>query len=187
VFLGATLVTQVRAQTGIKAGVTHGNISNSGVLPGELGSRTGFAVGVSFATPPTDLLGLGIEGLYAQRGAHSANNQSSYALDYIDVPVYLRVMIPAHGLQPFVYAGPQLSFEVHCGSNQFGCPSLDRPKTTYAGIIGGGVRLGWEGGVSIEGRYMYGLKDLKLGTVTTGDSYKNRSFEILVGLTFFGG
>jgi hypothetical protein len=175
-----------RAQVGFKGGVSHGNVSNSGALPGDLGSRTGFAVGVSVASRPTELLGFGVEGLYAQRGAHSANNASSFELDYIDVPVYLRAMVPAPGLQPFAYAGPQVSFEVRCRTGTEACPETDRPSVTYAGVIGGGVRLGRHSGVSVEGRYVYGLRDLHLGTVTDQESYRSRSFQILVGLTWYG-
>ncbi len=184
--LAATVaVAPLSAQVGIKGGVSHGNISNVGVLPGDLGARTGFAIGLSVASRPTTLFGMGVEGLYAQRGAHSANNASSFELDYVDVPVYLRVLAPAPGLQPFAYAGPQVSFEVRCRTGTADCPDSDRPSVTYAGVIGAGVRLGQGSGVSIEGRYVYGLRDLKLGTVTSGESYRNRSFQILVGLTFF--
>jgi len=36
--------------------------------------------------------------------------------------------------------------------------------------------------VTIEGRYVYGLQDLKLATITSSDSYKNRTFMILLGI-----
>jgi hypothetical protein len=36
----------------------------------------------------------------------------------------------------------------------------------------------------LEGRYIYGLTDLKLGTITSSTSYKTRSFLLLAGLTF---
>jgi hypothetical protein len=34
---------------------------------------------------------------------------------------------------------------------------------------------------TFEGRYVYGLTDLKLNTVTSSSSYKTRSFLLLVG------
>ncbi len=172
------------AQVSIKGGVSHGNVSNSGVLPGDLNARTGLVLGLSFATAPTQMIGVGVEGLYAQRGAHSANNDSGFNLDYLDVPVYLRVAVPTAGIQPFAYAGPQVSFEVRCRAGDVDCPGTDRAKTTYAGVIGGGLHFGNTHGLSVEGRYVYGLDDLKLSTVESGDSYKNRAFEILVGLSF---
>ena len=124
------------------------------------------------------LLGFGIEGLYAQRGVASSSTPDSRKLDYIDVPAYLRVNLPTPGLSPYAYAGPQVSFELHCSDS---CPS-GRPKTTTAAVIGAGVRLGAQSAFSLEGRYLYGLSDLKLNTVTSSQSYKTRSFLILAGI-----
>ena len=176
---------EAQAQVGIKAGASFGSISNTGLLPGDLEGRTGFAAGLSFATPP-DVVGLGFELLYAQRGAEEPNNPSSRALDYIDLPAYLRVMAPTEGLQPFAYAGPQASFEIDCSAVDEDCPDTGRPTTTWAAVVGAGVRLGEVegGGFTLEARYVYGLSDLELDTVTDGDSYEDRSFLILVGFSF---
>lgn len=181
----AVAAAPAQAQVGIKGGVSHSDISNAGVLPGDLGARTGFAIGISMASRPTAPVGFGIEGLYAQHGVDSSTDDGAYELDYIDVPVYLRVMIPTRGLQPFVYAGPQVSFEVRCHTGTDDCPESDRPSITYAGVIGAGVRLGAETGLSLEGRYVYGLRDLHLETVTSEESYENRSLQILVGYTWY--
>lgn len=173
------------AQGGVtlKGGFSYGNVSNRGVLPGNLSERTGFAVGVGISG--TGLLGLGVEGLYAQRGVVSSSNpDSSRKLDYVDLPVYLRASIPTPGIAPYAYAGPQFSFELNCRTGNGACPDTDRPKTSYAAVIGGGVRLGATSGFTIEGRYIYGLTDLKLSTVSSSESYKTRSFLILAGLSF---
>jgi hypothetical protein len=184
--LGLALSPQLaRAQGGfgIKGGFSYGNVSNRGVLPGALTNRTGFAVGVGLSG--TGLMGFGVEGLYAQRGVVSSTNGDSWKLDYVDLPVYLRVGIPTPGVAPFAYAGPQFSFEVSCNAGGGAtCPDNGRPKTTYAAILGGGVRLGAQSGLTLEGRYIYGLNDLKLSTVTSSQSYKTRSFLILAGWSF---
>ena len=184
--LGLALSPQLaRAQGGfgIKGGFSYGNVSNRGVLPGALTNRTGFAVGVGLSG--TGLLGFGVEGLYAQRGVVSSTNGDSWKLDYVDLPVYLRVGVPTPGVAPFAYAGPQFSFEVSCNAGGGAtCPDNGRPKTTYAAILGGGVRLGAQSGLTLEGRYIYGLNDLKLSTVTSSQSYKTRSFLILAGWSF---
>lgn len=165
---------------GIKGGLAYSDVSNSGVLPGDLHSRTGFAIGlgVESASP----VGLGLEALYAQRGVTGGTLNESRELNYIDVPLYLRLAVPSPGISPFAYAGPQVSFEIQCRANGNDCPDTGRPTTTYAGVIGAGVRLA--GGLSLEGRYVYGLTDLKLSTVSTSESYKNRSFMVLLGLGF---
>ena len=92
-------------------------------------------------------------------------------------------MIPVGGVAPYAYAGPQVSFELRCRAGGSDCSS-GRPSTSYAGIIGAGLFFGERGGLSVEGRYMYGLTDLKLNTVTSSSSYKTRSFMILGGVHF---
>jgi len=99
------------------------------------------------------------------------------------------VQVPTPGISPFAYAGPQVAFEIRCRDRGADCPdpSTDGRKTTdYAGVIGGGVKIGNEQkfGFSIEGRYIYGLRDLKLSTVTSSNSFKTRSFMILAGIIF---
>jgi len=168
---------------GIKGGFSYGDVTNRGLLPGALKNRTGFALGVAMSG--TGLIGFGVEGLYAQRGVTSSTNGDSWKLDYIDVPVYFRAGLPTPGIAPFAYIGPQFSFEVRCNAGGGAtCPSNGRPKTTYAGVLGGGARLGAQSGLTIEGRYIYGLNDLKLSTVTSSQSYKTRSFLILAGWSF---
>jgi len=168
---------------GIKGGFSYGNVTNRGLLPGALKNRTGFAAGIGISG--TGLIGFGVEGLYAQRGVVSNTNGDSWKLNYVDLPVYLRVGIPTPGIAPYAYAGPQFSFEVNCNAGGGAtCPDNGRPKTTYAAVLGGGARLGAQSGFTIEGRYIYGLNDLKLSTVTSSQSYKTRSFLILAGFTF---
>jgi hypothetical protein len=172
---------------GIKAGLSFGKITNEGLLPSNLDTRTGGAGGITFRSG-SGLLGFGVEALYAQRGATSDQSfaTAQTRLDYIDIPVYLRIAIPTPSVRPFAYAGPQVSFEVHCRTaNGADCLAQgSRKKTDYAGVIGAGLRFGGKtgGAVSLEGRYVYGLRDLDLSTVTSSDSYKTRNFLILLGL-----
>jgi hypothetical protein len=167
---------------GIKGGVVWNNVRDNGALPGSLESRTGWTGGLTLSTERAPI-GVGIEAMYARRGVNAPSGTDSRSLDYIDVPAYLRVMIPTGSVNPYLLAGPQASFELNCRAGTGSCPS-GRSKMTYAGVIGAGIFFGNHGGLSLEGRYMYGLSDLKLGTVTSGSSYKNRSFLILGGLQF---
>jgi hypothetical protein len=184
VVLPSILLAQ--GEFGVKGGVSFGNISNKGVLPGGLKTRTGFTGGLYFGYRAA-ILGIDVEGLYAQRGARSDQSfaTAETKLDFIDVPVYLKATVPAAGIQPFVYAGPQISFEVRCrtaAGAECATNSL-RKKTDYAGVVGAGLRFGGSsGGLGIEGRYIYGLRDLELSTVTSSTSYKTRTFEILVSI-----
>lgn len=191
--IGATLIclaalavpTPASAQSGVtlKGGFSYSDVTNRGVLPGNPGARSGFAVGLSVGSEAR-LLGFRAEALYAQRGVTNDTPIDSRKIAYLDVPVMVQVMLPLPLAAPFAYAGPQASFEMSCHAGALICPTADRPTTSFAGVIGGGVRLGVIGALSLEGRYIYGLTDLKLGTVTSGESYKSRSLLILVGLGF---
>lgn len=164
----------------LKGGLSYGDVSNSGVFPGGARTRSGAAIGIGIVSGAP--LGFGVEALYAQRGIIGGPG-TSRELDYIDVPVYLQFAMQNPAIVPFAYAGPQVSFELKCGSDGGSCPS-GRDKLSYAGAIGGGVRLPGFGGLSIEGRYLYGLSDLQLGTVSDPESYRTRSFKLLFGIRF---
>ncbi|HUX34288.1 MAG TPA: porin family protein [Gemmatimonadaceae bacterium] len=166
----------------IKGGLSYGNVSNGGTLPGSVTQRSGFAIGLSANTG--GMLGLGIEGMYAQRGFDNSTAADARHLDYIDVPVYVRVAIPTGSIAPFAYAGPQGSYELNCGASSGNCPDSGRPKVTYSGVIGAGLAFNVLHGMTVEYRYVYGLTDLKLSTVSTTESYKTRSSLLLVGFGF---
>ncbi len=180
---GITTVAPAQGSVALKGGFSYGNVSNRGVLPGNLKERTGFALGLSLGTG-RNMLGLGVEALYAQRGVKNSGTTDERRLDYVDVPVFLRALFPTPRIAPFAYAGPQVSFELRCRAGGTDCPNTDRPSTSYAAVIGGGVRLGAASAFTLEGRYIYGLTDLKLSTVTSSESYKTRSFAILAGWAF---
>jgi hypothetical protein len=190
--LGITLLcaspAALSAQLGLKGGLLWSDVSNSGLLPGELEGRTGFTIGLALDGGKAPL-GLGVEALYARRGLESSSPADARKLNYIDVPVYLRVAFPTPGIQPFAYAGPQFSFEIACDTEEGDCPENDpgvgeRPSTTFAALVGAGLRLGERSAFSVEARYMYGLTDLKLNTVTDSESYKDRVFLLLAGMSF---
>ena len=175
-------VLLAQGEFGIKAGASFGNISNKGILPGNLETRTGFAVGLYLGSG--GVFGIGAEGLYAQRGVESdAASTTESKLDFIDVPVYLKIRLPTPLIKPFIYAGPQGSYEIKCRTADGGdCApysTSDRNRLTWAGVIGAGIKFGGSLGLGIEGRYVYGLTDLKISTVTSSSSYKDRSFLLL--------
>jgi hypothetical protein len=178
--LVALSVSQASAQSGltIKGGLSYSVAANSGLTPGAT-DRSGFALGIGATS--ASVVGLAVEALYAQRGYNSVLPGESRHVDYIDIPLYLRVAPVATSVTPFAYAGPQVSYELHCGDNGDSCPNSGREKFTYAGIIGGGVKFGALNGMSVEARYVYGLNDLKFSTVSSSESYKTRSLLVLVG------
>jgi len=174
--------TTATAQVGIKGGASFGNVSNSGVLPGDVEGRTGFTIGISAFTP--GVLGLGLEGYYSQRGVTGRETIASRELEYIDVPLLVRAALPTGVVAPYAFAGPQISYELECSSGDESCPESGRPQWPTAGVIGAGVAFGENMNVSVEGRYIYGLSELDFETVTDENSYRERSFVILSAIAF---
>lgn len=174
----ATVTAHAQSGLTVKGGLSYSVASNSGLTPGAT-DRSGFAIGIGAAS--SGVFGLGIETLYAQRGYNSVLPGESRHVDYIDIPVYLRLAPETATITPFAYVGPQVSFELHCGANGDSCPNSGRKKFTYAGVIGGGLKFGALSGLSVEARYVYGLNDLKYSTISEPDNYKTRSLLVLLG------
>ena len=170
------------AQVGIKGGLSWNNVSNSGLLPGELERYTGWSLGLGIGTTGSPI-SVGLEGLYSQRGLRSDTPANDVEFHYIDVPAYVRLAIPTEAVALFAYAGPQVSFEISCEVGGDTCDP-NRETVGYAAVAGAGFRLGTQGSFTLEGRYVYGLSDLSWSTVTDENSYRTRSFMILAGLGF---
>jgi len=180
--LAMTIPEIASAQSiGIKGGLSYGNVSNSDLLAGNLGARTGFAAGLAVSSG--GLLGLGVEALYTQRGVTSAAEADARSLDYLDVPLYVRVTLPTLlPVAPFAYAGPYASFELRCRSGSLSCIDTDRAARSFGALLGAGVRIGSRHPISLEGRFLYGFTDLHLSTVTSSESYRSRTLLILLGI-----
>lgn len=169
---------------GIKAGLSYGNVNSSGVGPGSLEGRSGFTIGLSLGTASeSSAVGLRLEGLYARRGVDAANSPDSRRIDFADVPLMLEVKLPIQGISPYLYGGPQLSYQLRCATDAGDCPE-DNDGLSYAGVVGAGLRLGGSSAITLEGRYVYGLTDFRWQTVSNSESYRTRQFLILAGLGF---
>jgi hypothetical protein len=171
---------------GIKAGLTFGNVDNRGVAPGSQAfeGTNGFTVGLSLGTASDSAaIGLRLEGLYARRGVNASNNPDSRRIDFADVPLMLEFRLPVQGLAPYLYGGPQISYQLRCATDAGTCPE-DNDGLSYAAVVGAGLRLGGSSAITIEGRYMYGLTDFTWTTVSNSESYRTRQFLILAGIGF---
>jgi hypothetical protein len=184
VMAGLALVLAPAAQAqgglGIKFGLDASRTSNYGTLQGNLHARTGLTVGLGYESGAP--VGFGVDALYSQQGLDGPSVSQNRKIDYLDVPVYLRVRFPT-AMAPFIYAGPQVGFELKCQDGRLDCRQSDRPHTTYSGIVGAGVHI--PAGFTVEARYQFGFTNLKLNDtpgITT--DYKDRTFSLLVGLGF---
>ena len=181
--LGAlTPLGRATAQTtfGIKGGLSFATLSNKHP---DWKSRTGFAAGIALdmrAGP----IGIQPELLYVQKGVAGDGSPSSDAprLDYAEIPVLLKLTLPVPVVQPFVYAGPSIGLRLSCKVGEAACAGGLVKSTDFGAALGGGIRLGGAKGLTLEGRYMWGLKDIH--NVTAGVETRTRTFLVLAGVTF---
>jgi len=153
-----------------------------------------FRVGFGPASIQTELLyaqkGGGVEGTDPDLGSAEVTLE----LDYVEVPVLLRLAIPAGMLlRSYVYAGPAVAFEVGCHARveALGLSFTDdcddddfnRRKVDAGLMFGGGLGLPvGVGGILLEARYTMGLINLDDNPDSTGD-VKNRALNVFAGFS----
>lgn len=181
--LALSVTSTARAQGfGVLGGWAYGAVPNTNATgAGAYTANNGFTIGASLESG--GVLGFGINGLYSQRGFTNTVAGFSQKLSYIDVPAYLKLQIVNPVVVPFAFAGPQVSFELNCDAGGTSCPS-GRDKTTFDAVAGIGVKFPMIANLSVQGRYIYALKDLNYGTVNNQSNYRQRSFALLVGIGF---
>lgn len=174
-------IHSVTAQTtfGIKGGLSFATLSNK---QPDWETRTGFAAGIALDTRAGPI-GIQPELLYIQKGVTGDGTPSSDApkLDYIEVPVLLKLTLPIPAIQPFVYAGPSIGFRLSCKVGEIDCDSDVIKSTDFGAALGGGIRFGGARGLTLEGRYLWGLKDIN--KPSAGVESKTRTFLVIAGIS----
>ena len=162
VFAWMTL-SQANAQNfhlGLEAGANFSNFIGSSVTANNLtGSRLGLvggaflelAFGNSFAIRP--------EVLYAQKGGKDTSN-NTLQLDYIEIPVLLKLSLGTPGVNPGILIGPSFSFNTVAQVVDAGGTStaISNVNTSDIGII-----MGAEVDIDkffVTGRYELGFNDI---------------------------
>ena len=160
-------------------------------------SRTAFDGGgfVSFPLAPgwaiqPELLYVMKGGKLESQGTDEAGNPTAiqtatYALDYLELPVLLRIGLPElAGVRPALLVGPAVAVEVREQFKDSGeSHDVDIAKDTDAGVVLG---LGLEGGRGrtrwlLDARYELGILDLEHPTFGDG-GVRNSTFSISAGI-----
>ena len=172
---------------GVKGGVNVATQQTSGDDDSSsLDSRIGAVFGV-FYSLPIGPFGLQAEGLYSMKGGRTtiAGSASTLELDYLEVPVLLRVRFGSSQRHFFVLGGPAVGFRMRAkGVTEFSGSTeaidlADQVKEFDVGIAGGG---GMEmGRLVLDGRYTFGLTDVDKDA---GSRTKNRVLSVTAGFRF---
>lgn len=190
-FLVALLVAaplaQAQASFGLKGGLNttfFSGASSEGTEPalGAVGGAT-----LRFDANPG--FGIGAEALYSQKGARDEVFDETLRVDYLEIPVYARLALPASptldaGLQLGGYVG--IPLRARSVEEDF---DLDA-NTDYGAMVGFDVG---SGPYYVEGRYSLGLAQVSddpefIQDLPVGDlDLKNQAVSLTFGVRFGGG
>jgi len=161
-------------------------------------SVTGFLAGVTFRKDFTPIVGLQIEGVYAQSGAKLnftdgvETFRAEVGVDYIQVPVLVSVAAMHNDNSSLrIFVGPTFSFKasddfkVFVNGTEFPLEPGDEQEFNS---VDTGITLGGLVGIKqffVDLRYTWGLTNI-LKDSTGGESGKNRQFAIAFGYYFKG-
>lgn len=174
---------------GVKAGASLTNVTGSD--SGDLANKFGFNGGVLANFGLNDMFSIQPEVLYSMKGFKDKNDDSNHAnLDYIDIPVLVKVATGATGL--FFEAGPQVGF-LTSAKVTAGPLSVDFKDYFNSVDFGYAAGIGFQAasGPMVGLRYNGGLTNIgKNGTINgfqvSSGNAKNSAFQLYVGFLFGG-
>ena len=170
----------VSAQTfdfGLEAGANFSNfLGNDASSPGALnGYKLGFVGGAFLSLNIGNVIAIRPEILYEQKGVQYTGTSSTTELDYVEVPILLKLSLGLPLVNPAIILGPSFAWNTVA---QSGGNDLSGVNTSDVGLVGG-----LEFDISkffISGRYELGLDN-----VTTGKNIQNGTITVLMGYSFF--
>jgi len=176
------LLTKIQASAqsfdmGLEAGMNFSSLVGSGAnalsSTGSTSSRLGFVGGGYLSLNFGPNFGIRPELLYEQKGAQISGTTTNYEVDYIEVPVLLKIGLGMPGLNPSILVGP--SFDWTTLSN---FPSAAGGVSTGDVGLVGGIEFDFSK-FCINGRYELGLDN-----VTGVKNVTNGTFTVLMGYSF---
>ena len=153
--LTAFAPAQAQLTAGVQVGVNSSNISLTDVPGVSTSSLTGFMGGGWVGAHVGSIIAIQVEAFYTQKGAKLESSgvpTETLKVDYVEVPVIVRVGIPIIPvIKPYIFGGPAIAFNVSCKSQPEGGTSTDCDdptgidteikSTDFSGIIGLGIQL----------------------------------------------
>lgn len=201
--LETVLLAQVPLRIGPQAGLNFANVTRSGFPEGVSFTnkvRTGIVVGAVGEWSLSDLFFLQFEPQYVQKGANASEtfyffdeeftSTAVVKFDYVTLPVLLKLRIPAPGIKPYVFTGPNVSLRVSAKVESGGQTRdyKDLTKAYDLAIdIGAGVEQGLAPLVSllVDLRFSLGLTNVtKPQSANDATTWKSRDFKFSATILF---
>jgi hypothetical protein len=163
---------------GIKAGPLFSSL-NSDVVNSPLDTRTGWIGGIFLGGNRHGVVGAGVDIHYARKKVGTPSGDET--LDYLNVPVYLRLnggSSSLGGVNVFGIVGPDFNFRLK-GKLNFNDGLDDQMESADVGLaVGAGIEITR---FIVEGRYTKGFRNIKKD-LTTGDKITTTSFSVMFGV-----
>lgn len=168
---------------GVKGGLTWAD--RYGDVPDEMETRYSYMAGAFGELPLTPIFSVQSEFLYVGKGYKRVlpgvfpRNEIDFKLNYIDVPVLLKVNWVFGASEPYIIVGPSLNFLMSAKSVTDASTEdiKDEFSSTEFGFVAGfGLNMRR---VLLEGRYCHPLTD-----ANSSDGIKNRVLALMLGYTF---
>jgi Outer membrane protein beta-barrel domain len=179
----ASGVGKARAQNirfGLKGGPSYTSVVGQHVEGAAY--KWGFHGGVLVNVKLSDRFSLQPEVLYSQKGTKGANNSDRIDINYVDLPVLLRVATGLGGL--FVEVGPQIGYQAGSRTSLDYRTPLTRVTSDFAGSypafdFGYATGFGYQlaNGLGIGLRYNGGIGHVLKGA-TADDTARNSAFQL---------
>ncbi len=169
--LGAASAKAQSLHLGLEAGGDSSRFENTTAIQG---SRIGLAGGAFLSVGFGDIA-IQPEVLYIRKGGQTLDGSSSFELDYIEVPVLAKFYFGIPVLNPALLIGPYAAFNT-LAQAQNGLIS-NVTGTDWGGIAGVEISVD---ALTLSGRWEVGITH-----VTTDTGIQNRSFDLLLGYSFF--
>ena len=164
---------------GLKAGANVANVNGDALEAlQDWQSTVGFCGGIFLEFNLGKVLTIQPEVLYTMKGSETAEG-GKLDLDYIEVPVLLKVRLPIASIHPFLIAGPAFGWNLKAVVD--GIEVEDWPTSDYSAVFGAGLQLGRT--LHLDVRYTMGLAKLEIPDLETID-LKNGVISATLGLTF---
>lgn len=190
-------ITSARAQRlGVIAGGTFSQLHGASDIKAK--NRNGTMFGASLLLP-TPAFALQPELLFTNKGSEfdlGGVGTRTVSLDYLEIPVLVRFdAAPSSALNPHLYVGPSVGFNVGCTVTLSGAGVPDsksdckrdtflKPATVdWSGVVGAGVDLSL-GGFGLTGGARYGVGLSNINTNSAGDHLRNGTLTIYAGVLF---
>lgn len=175
----------------LQAGASFAKLGGSGTGPNS--TRAGLDIGASLTHPLTPVLGVQVGAGYIQKGAKSSSSGASVelTLDYVEVPVLLRVGIPSTSrVSAHFLVGPDVAFKAACTLKGSSATLTVSESCSQAKANTKALDFGAMGGVGLDYAAtrkivvsLDALYDLGLASINqAGNSVKNRAIVIRAGV-----